>query len=122
MKTYKELVELLEKNKNILAVGIGGSLGLGYLDEYSDIDLFLISKDSYSIPKLMKELKKEDFDFHPYPEILKNLNSFSLRTKDRRIDIQLLENKNFKKECMNVVSFIREERGLTSLLEEESLP
>src|SRR3989338_1728273 len=32
------------------------------------------------------------------------------------------DNKNFKKECMNVVSFIREERGLTSLLEEESLP
>ena len=31
-------------------------------------------------------------------------------------------NKNFKKECMNVVSFIREERGLTSLLEEDLLP
>lgn len=31
-------------------------------------------------------------------------------------------NKNFKEECLNVVSFIREERGLTSLLEEELFP
>ena len=31
-------------------------------------------------------------------------------------------NLNFKKECLGVVSFIREERGLTSLLEEELLP
>ena len=31
-------------------------------------------------------------------------------------------NKNFKKECLNVISMIRAERGLTSLLEEDSLP
>jgi putative transposase len=31
-------------------------------------------------------------------------------------------NESYKKECMNVISFIREERGLTSLLEEELLP
>ncbi len=31
-------------------------------------------------------------------------------------------NENFKKECLDVVSFIREERGLTSLLEEDPLP
>ena len=31
-------------------------------------------------------------------------------------------NKNFKKECLNVISYIREERGLTSLLEEDPLP
>jgi len=30
--------------------------------------------------------------------------------------------KNFKKECMNVISMIREERGMTSLLEEDLLP
>src|SRR3989344_3558836 len=32
------------------------------------------------------------------------------------------DNENFKKECLDVVSFIREERGLTSLLEEDPLP
>ncbi|MEX2052389.1 MAG: transposase [Candidatus Paceibacterota bacterium] len=32
------------------------------------------------------------------------------------------DNKNFKKECQNVISMIREERGLTSLLEEDLLP
>ena len=31
-------------------------------------------------------------------------------------------NENFKKECLGVISFIREERGLTSLLEEDLLP
>lgn len=31
-------------------------------------------------------------------------------------------NKNFKKECLDVVSMIRTERGLTSLLEEDLLP
>lgn len=31
-------------------------------------------------------------------------------------------NKNFQKECLDVVSFIREERGLASLLEEDLLP
>ena len=31
-------------------------------------------------------------------------------------------NKNFKKECLEVVSSIREERGLTSLLDEDPLP
>jgi putative transposase len=31
-------------------------------------------------------------------------------------------NVNFKKECLDVVSLIREERGLTSLLEEDLLP
>ncbi len=31
-------------------------------------------------------------------------------------------NENFKKECLDVISFIREERGLTSLLEEDLLP
>lgn len=31
-------------------------------------------------------------------------------------------NYNYKKECLNVISFIREERGLTSLLEEDLLP
>lgn len=31
-------------------------------------------------------------------------------------------NENFKKECMNVVSMIRDERGKTSLLEEDVLP
>ena len=31
-------------------------------------------------------------------------------------------NENFKKECLDVISFIREERGLTSLLEEDPLP
>ncbi|MFA5791911.1 MAG: transposase [Candidatus Paceibacterota bacterium] len=31
-------------------------------------------------------------------------------------------NKNFKKECLDVISSIREERGLTSLLEEDPLP
>lgn len=32
------------------------------------------------------------------------------------------DNKSFKKECLDVVSFIRDERGLTSLLEEDLLP
>ena len=31
-------------------------------------------------------------------------------------------NENFKKECMSVVSMIRDERGLTSLLEDDILP
>ncbi|HAS81042.1 MAG: hypothetical protein UR25_C0005G0044 [Candidatus Nomurabacteria bacterium GW2011_GWE1_32_28] len=31
-------------------------------------------------------------------------------------------NLNYKKECLDVISFIREERGLTSLFEEELLP
>lgn len=31
-------------------------------------------------------------------------------------------NENFKKECLSVTSFIREERGATSLLEEDPLP
>ncbi len=31
-------------------------------------------------------------------------------------------NENFKKECMKVISIIREERGKTSLLEEDHLP
>ncbi|MEO7596928.1 MAG: transposase, partial [Candidatus Paceibacterota bacterium] len=31
-------------------------------------------------------------------------------------------NKNFKNECLNVISMIRAERGLTSLLEEDLLP
>jgi len=31
-------------------------------------------------------------------------------------------NKNFKRECLDVISFIREERGLTSLLEDDPLP
>jgi len=31
-------------------------------------------------------------------------------------------NENFKKECLDVVSFIREERGLISLLDEDPLP
>jgi hypothetical protein len=31
-------------------------------------------------------------------------------------------NENYKKECLNVISFIREERGLVSLLEEDTLP
>jgi REP element-mobilizing transposase RayT len=32
------------------------------------------------------------------------------------------DNKNFKKECQDVISWIREERGQTSLLEEDLLP
>jgi len=32
------------------------------------------------------------------------------------------DNKNFSLECMKVISMIREERGSTSLLEEEHLP
>ena len=31
-------------------------------------------------------------------------------------------NENFKKECLNTISFIRDERGLTSLLEDDPLP
>jgi putative transposase len=31
-------------------------------------------------------------------------------------------NENFKKECLNVISIIREERGVTSLLDEDLLP
>jgi putative transposase len=31
-------------------------------------------------------------------------------------------NDNFQKECLNIVSFIREERGLTSLMEDDLLP
>lgn len=96
MKKWEELVNLLKGNKNIFAIGLEGSGGMNYLDKYSDIDLFLISRKSYTIPKLISFLKKEKFDIHPYPEILKNLNSFSLRTQDRRVDIKLIEQKKFE--------------------------
>ena len=51
-------------------------------------------------------------------------NNFVLVSKTEAKDLLYFYegNKNFKKECMNVVSFIREERGLTSLLEEDLLP
>lgn len=98
MKKWKELVDFLKENKNIFAIGLEGSGGMEYLDKYSDIDLFLISKKGYTLSKLISLLKKENFEIHPYPEILKNLNSFSLRAQDRRMDIKLLEENNFENE------------------------
>ena len=51
-------------------------------------------------------------------------NSFNLVSKKEAKD--LLEfygnNENFKKECLDVVAFIRDGRGLTSLQEEDLLP
>ena len=95
MKKWEKLVDLLKENKNILAIGLEGSGGMNYLDKFSDIDLFVISKKGYPIPKLISLLKNEKFDIHPHPEILKNLNSFSLRTQDRRVDIKLIEEDKF---------------------------
>jgi len=95
MLNHEELIDLLKQNKNILAFGLEGSFGYGYQDKYSDVDLFAICKEGYSISKLIQNLKKKGFEIHPHPEILKNLSSFSLKTKDRRIDIKLIVRKNF---------------------------
>ena len=78
-----------------MALGLEGSFGYGYQDKYSDVDLFAICKEGYSISKLIQNLKKKEFEIHPHPEILKNLSSFSLKTKDRRIDIKLISKSKF---------------------------
>ena len=44
-KIVSELKELYKENENILAVWEGGSAATGYLDEYSDLDLALITTD-----------------------------------------------------------------------------
>ncbi len=44
-KIVNELKELYKENENILAVWEGGSAATGYLDEYSDLDLALITSD-----------------------------------------------------------------------------
>jgi putative transposase len=53
-----------------------------------------------------------------------NTDNFSIVTKKEAKDLlDFYEgNTNFNKECLDVVSMIQEERGLTSLLEEDSLP
>ena len=51
-------------------------------------------------------------------------NNFDIVSKKEAKD--LLEfyggNENFKKECLDVIDMIREERGKTSLLDEDLLP
>jgi uncharacterized protein len=69
---YKEITEILIKNKNILAIFVFGSMVTGDLWEESDIDLFAIYKDDFQevrdvyseimgIPIHIKFLSKEAF-------------------------------------------------------------
>lgn len=50
-------------------------------------------------------------------------NFYIVKEKEAKELLDFYEgNTNFKKECLDVISLIREERGLTSLLEEDLLP
>lgn len=59
----KELKELYKNNDNILAAWEGGSAATGYLDEYSDLDLALITTDEMveEIFELTEKFLKDNY-------------------------------------------------------------
>jgi predicted nucleotidyltransferase len=103
---YKKFTKILKENENILALGLKGSFAYGYEDKYSDLDLFLIIKNSYSLEGLIKEVKKLNVEIHPHPEILKNLNSFSIKASGKQIDLEIIKKKDFKNKRENYLKII----------------
>ncbi len=90
-----------------------------------DDDAYLLKIRPYvHLNYLMHDIPKEKVHLVSSSEKEYDLNNFSLVSKEEAKN--LLDfygtNQNFKKECMGVIEMLREERGLTSLLEEDLLP
>jgi len=73
---------------------------------------------------LVHDIPKEKMNLVLSSEKEYDVNNFSIVTKKEAKELLDFygSNENYKKECLNVISFLREERGLTSLLEEDLLP
>lgn len=74
-RAYKEIVDILSKNRNVISIFVMGSMVSGDLWEGSDIDLFVIYNDSFdeirdvylevlNIPVHIKILSKELFIYY----------------------------------------------------------
>lgn len=82
---------------------------------------FLKIRPYVHLNNLMHDIPKEKMNLVLSSKKEYDANNFTLVSEKEAKD--LLEfygsNESFKKECLDVISFIKEERGLTSLLEED---
>lgn len=88
-------------------------------------DAYLLKIRPYvHVNNLIHDIPKEKMHLVLSSEREYDTNNFDIVSeKEAREVLEFYgDNLNFKKECLNVVSFIRKERGQTSLLEEELLP
>jgi len=85
---------------------------------------FLKIRPYVHLNHLVHDIPKEKMHLVLSSEKEYNTGNFIITTEKEAKDLLDFYDglKNYKKECLDVVSFIREERGLTSLLEEETLP
>ncbi len=89
-----------------------------------DDTYFLKIRPYVHLNYLVHDIPKEKMHLVLSSEKEYDTNNFFLVSKKEAEEVLdfYRGNQNFKKECMNVASMIREERGTVSLLEEESLP
>ena len=82
---------------------------------------FLKIRPYVHLNHLVHDVPKEKMHLVLSSEKEYNTGNFTIVTKKEAEEVLGFygSNENFKKECVNVVSMIREERGATSLLEEE---
>ena len=90
----------------------------------NDNAYFLKIRPYVHMNHLVHDIPKEKMHLVLSSEKEYNTNNFVLVSKKEAKDVLDFYggNKDFKKECFDVVSFIREGRGLVSLLEEDLLP
>ncbi|WP_059106103.1 DUF4037 domain-containing protein [Shouchella shacheensis] len=66
-----EIAKIYEKNPNVEAVLLGGSVSRNWYDKYSDIEIFVFWKESPTNEDRLtpiKKLKGDIIDFHPYED------------------------------------------------------
>ena len=87
-------------------------------------DYFLKIRPYVHVNYMVHEIPKEKKHLILSSEREYDTNNFVLVSKKEAKEVLDFYggNENFKKECLNVISFVRAQRGLTSLLEEELLP
>lgn len=98
------------KDKDILAIGLEGSFGLGYKDKYSDANLIIVTSGKITLKEFTGKIRLLKLEIHPCPEIFKNLNMLPVKTKDMNVDLRLISinklnnaNNNYLKRCLKIV-------------------
>ena len=122
---FKRLLGGYTKYFNLIHQRSGALFQSRFKSKLIDDDAYFLKIRPYAhLNYLMHDIPKEKIHLILSSEKEYDTDNFIIVAKKEAKE--LLDfyngNANYKKECLNVISLIREERGLTSLLEEDLLP